>query len=311
MEQATAALRRQPAPDPSAWLSDYHPRGLDPSLWTVSRSFVLACARELGLQPTASGHRLLRVLGRLAGWCVAQGIRLEPDLVLDPETIERFVASLPAGPSRATYRSDLRRIGPLLTSSAPWEPRAPSLARRQVAAPYTDTEVACLTQAARRQPTPSRVRAARALLALGLGAGLDGRWLAKVAADDVAATAWGVLVRVGEPVPRVVPVLAAWEDEVLDLADAAGDQFLIGGHSTSSHRVSHVTASLVVGHGQPAFSASRLRSTWLLTHLRQGTRLPELAQAAGLSGVTVLSDLLEHVEPLEDGETVELLRGRP
>jgi len=40
-----------------------------------------------------------------------------------------------------------------------------------------------------------------------------------------------------------------------------------------------------------------------------GTRLPELARAAGLEGVTVLSDLLEFVPPLDDDETLVLLRG--
>jgi hypothetical protein len=252
---------------------------------------------------------MLRLLGRLAAWCLTQGICLEPDLVLDPETVERFVVSLPIGPSRATYRAELRRVGPLLTSSAPWEPRPATIAQRQVAAPYTDGEVAGLTDAAALQPTPTRVRGARALLALGLGAGLDGRWLGKVAPDDVADTAWGVLVRVGEPAARVIPVLAKWESEVLDLAETAGDQLLIGGHSKTRHRLADLTSSLVVGHGQPAFSTSRLRSTWLLTHLRRSTRLPELAKAAGLAGVTVLSDLLEHVEPLNDADALVMLRG--
>jgi hypothetical protein len=57
-------------------------------------------------------------------------------------------------------------------------------------------------------------------------------------------------------------------------------------------------------------SASRLRSTWLVTHLTMGTRLPELARAAGLGGVTVLSDLLAFVPTLDEAEAVVMLRGR-
>lgn len=310
MEQATAAVRQHAASDIPGWVRDYRPREVALDRWATARPFVLACALRLDLRPTASGHRMLRILGQLAVWCLAQSVALEPDIVLDPETVERFVISLPEGPSRATYRAELRRVGPLLTSSAPWEPRPAAIARRQVAAPYTDREVAALCQAALLQPTPTRERGARALLALGLGAGLDGRWAARVTADDVAPTAWGVLVRVGEPSPRVVPVLAQWESQVLDLAASAETQFLIGGHSKTRNRLGHLTASLVVGHGKPAFSAPRLRSTWLVTHLRMGTRLPELAKAAGLAGVTVLSDLLEHVQPLEDRDAVEMLRGQ-
>jgi hypothetical protein len=40
-----------------------------------------------------------------------------------------------------------------------------------------------------------------------------------------------------------------------------------------------------------------------------GTRLPELARAAGLQGVTVLSDLLAFVPVLDQDEAAALLRG--
>jgi hypothetical protein len=72
-----------------------------------------------------------------------------------------------------------------------------------------------------------------------------------------------------------------------------------------------LAASLVVPSGCPKFSASRLRSTWLVTHIAMGTRLPELARAAGLRGVTVLSDLLEFVPALKDEEAQAVLRGSP
>ena len=55
---------------------------------------------------------------------VGEGIALDRELVFDPDTVERFVAVSPGSDaSRATYRAVLRRIGPLLTRKAPWEPR--------------------------------------------------------------------------------------------------------------------------------------------------------------------------------------------
>lgn len=209
----------------------------------------------------------------------------------------------------ATYRAVLRRVGPLLTSRAPWEPRPVPLARRQVAAPYTPRELDGLRGAALAQPTAARVRAARALLALGAGAGLDGRWVARVSARDVTVGDGALLVRVGEPANRLVPVLACWEREVVELAGTAGCEFLVGGCSTARNRAGSLAASLVVANGSPSFSASRLRSTWLVSHMAMGTRLPELARAAGMEGVTVLSDLLSFVPTLHDGETVAMLRG--
>jgi hypothetical protein len=267
-------------------------------------------ALDLGLADTPADRRTRRLLHRLATWATGEGLALDRELILDPDTVERFVASgLARDRSRATYRAVLRRVAPGLTKHAPWEPRAPVVARRQVAAPYSPEDVQLLRVDARLQPTPARRRAARALLALGLGVGLDGRWVTRVGARDVTRTGSGVEVRVGAPCARTVVCLASWEGEVLELAETAGDEFLVGGRSTSTRRTGHLTESLLVPTGHPRLAPARLRSTWLLTHLVIGTRLPELCRAAGLQGVTVLSDLLDHVEPLDDGSVAAMLRG--
>jgi hypothetical protein len=138
---------------------------------------------------------------------------------------------------------------------------------------------------------------------------LDGRWVARVRAQDVFAAGGVVLVRVSEPGTRAVPVLAAWEEEVLDLKATGGAEYLVGGCSIARNRAGSLAASLVVPYGCPKFSASRLRSTWLVSHLAMGTRLPELARAAGLQGVTVLSDLLAFVPALAEDAASAVLRG--
>jgi hypothetical protein len=178
-----------------------------------------------------------------------------------------------------------------------------------VAAPYTTSEIETLIADAGCQSTNVRIRAFRALLALGAGAGLDGRWVTRVRVEDVAITKVGVLVQVGAPAAREVPVLAHWEADIVKLASTAGDQFLVGGYSLSRNRTSALTSSLEVPLGHPRLSAARLRSTWLLWHLTSGTRLPELAAAAGLQGVTVLSDLLPAVPPVAEVEARSMLRG--
>jgi hypothetical protein len=310
MDKATATVRQSRAEGRSGWLAGYRPASLEPSEWAAVQPFVVECAARLGLNPSAGASRVVRVLARLAAWSLDEGLPLEAEVVLDPDTIERFVTSRKSiGRSQATDRGVLRRVGPLLTTKAPWEPRPAPLARRQVALPYSDAELVRLHDDARSQSTQSRRRAARALLALGAGAGLDGRWIARVRANDVACSASGLLVTVGEPSARVVPVLGAHEGELAELVTSAGDEFLIGGYSVARNRAGALAASLAVGHGHSRFSASRLRSTWLVSHLRMGTRLPELARAAGLGGVTVLSDLLEFVPAIGEAEANEMLRG--
>ena len=290
-------------------VSSYRPRTIDETLWAAIQPFVLNCASELPLAGWASATRTLRVLVQVALWARGEGIALDRELVFDPDTVERLVAVSPGSDaSRATYRAVLRRIGPLLTRKAPWEPRKAPVSRRQVAAPYTPAELALLSNDASHQTTEGRCRAARALIALGAGAGLDGRWCTRVRADDVLIDGV-VLLRVGDPMARVVPVLPRWESDVLELAATADHEFLVGGCSTSRNRASALTASLMVPSGHPKLSCARLRSTWLLWHLIAGTRLPELAAAAGLQGVTVLSDLLAKVPPMDERDAISMLRG--
>lgn len=272
-------------------------------------SFAASLLARLELRDSPSSRRTQRLLVRLAEWGFGEGLPLDAEVLLDPDTVERFVQfGLDGERSAATYRSVLRRIGPLLTDHAPWEPRPHTLARRQVAPPYAPQEVEMLRSDGHDQPTAARRRGAHALLALGLGAGLDGRWAAKVRSADVRRRSGVVTVSVGAPSPRSVAVLAQWEDEVVHLATMAGDEFLVGGRSISRNRAGAIAASLVVPPGHPRLSAPRLRSTWLVWHLRAGTRLAELAAAAGLQGITVLSDLLAYVSPGDEVTAARMLR---
>jgi hypothetical protein len=241
-------------------------------LATPVTGFVATMAAELGLDDSPADRRTRRVLHRLCQWSTGEGLALDREVILDPDTVERFVEFGLAGDrSRATYRAALRRPGPLLTTRAPWEPRPPAVARRQVAPPYTVEEVRLLRSDALEQPTARRRRAARAFFALGLGVGLDGRWVTRVSATDVTTSASGVVVRVGEPAAPGVVALALWGDELAELAAGAGDEFLVGGRSTSARRTGHLTTQLMVPTGHPRLAPVRLRSTWLVAPLEMGS----------------------------------------
>jgi hypothetical protein len=273
------------------------------------RDFVVPGVLRVAPVALSSARSTVHALTHLTVWCLTQGMPLTWDLVLDPDTVERFICvGIPNWRSRGTYRALLRRLGPVLTTKAPWEPRPEAVTRRHVAAPYSPDELELLWRDAQHQGTSARQRAGQALIALGAGAGLDGRWCTRVAASDVIRRDCIVFVRVGEPSPRQVPMLARWEGIVCDLAASAGNEFLVGGHSLTKNRASNLAMKFKVGHGHPSLSAARLRSTWLVHHLMVGTRLPELMRAAGLTGVTVLSDLLSDVPVLEAEQAATMLR---
>ncbi len=299
---------------PDRWIDSYSPVAsvVSRAVWAGAvGEFVRERLRELRPAGPAIAARDARALARIAAWCAGEGMALDVELVLDPDTVECFVRlGLAPGRSQATYRADLRRIGRALTRRAPWEPRPEPLARRHVAAPYAPAQLSDLRRAARRQSTVPKQRAARALIALGAGAGLDGRWSTRVGAEDVIVGGGAVRVRVGEPGARSVPVLAGFEDEVVDLAEMARDgDYLVGGTSSDRNRASRLAVGFERPYPSLGLSAARLRSTWLVHHLEAGTRLSELVGAAGLSGATVLSDLLSEVAPLGTAEAVAMLRG--
>jgi antitoxin (DNA-binding transcriptional repressor) of toxin-antitoxin stability system len=129
-----------------------------------------------------------------------------------------------------------------------------------------------------------------------------------VAGEDVIRRDGVVILRVGEPAARVVPVLARWSRS-LGLTASSGNEFLVGGESLAINRAGDLARKFVVGHRHPKLSTPRLRSTWLVHHLTIGPRLPELARAAGMVGVTLISDLLPDVAPLPDGQEAVTLRG--
>lgn len=274
--------------------------------------FVASMAADLGLGSRSVDVRRRAILLRLARWAVAQGMGLDREVVLDPVTVERFCSTaLADSTSRATLRADLRWAGPQLTRAAPWEPRAEAMAVRKVAPPYTPAEIEILRTDAAQQPSATRRRGARALLALGLGAGLDGRWVTRIGPNEVRRGEGFVTVAVPEPAARLVVVRAEWESEILELAATAGAGVLIGRKSQAKSRVADMARRLRRPTGHPRLSPPRLRSTWLVALLTDGVPVQVICAAAGLSGITTLSDLIPDLPPVDPDKQIRLLRGRP
>jgi hypothetical protein len=69
-------------------------------------------AAELGLGDSPADRRTARQLRRLSDWATGEGFPLDREVILDPDTVERFVeVGLAGDRSRGTYRAVLRRVG--------------------------------------------------------------------------------------------------------------------------------------------------------------------------------------------------------
>ena len=279
--------------------------------WPYTHRVVAEAARVSTRSPR-NAAKYLSHLSDFAAWAQAQGVPLALEALLDPDVIERYIAvGMPGSKdsTRATRRAILRRIARHCAS--PQQDLPLPIAYRRVRPPYSPEEVQGLLALASAQPTQSRRMTLRAILHLGLGCGIASRDLAWVRGQDIEQLPDGsVSVTVsGGTRPRAVITLQAHETTLLEIARFARGGLLIGGSTRGRRNVTRGPLDRVVGgEDLPRLETARLRSTWLLTHLRARTPLPALMNAAGLTTVRPLEDLLHHCPIDADAARVALRR---
>jgi len=265
--------------------------------WPYTQRVVAEAAR-LSTRSPHNAAKYLSHLSHFAAWAHEQGVPLTLKALFDADVIERYIAVGMVGAkdsTRATRRAILRRIARHCASPAQDLPQP--IAYRRVRPPYSPKEVQGLHALAAAPPTPCRRRTLGAILHLGLGCGIASRDLAWVRGQDIEQLPDGaVIVTVsGGTRPRDVVALQAHEAALLELSRFARGGLLIGGSIRGRRNVTRGPLDRVVGGDDlPRLETARLRSTWLLTHLRARTPLPALMLAAGLTTVRPLEDLLHH-----------------
>jgi hypothetical protein len=292
-----------------AWFEKYSPVVVSYEAWVAVREFVFEQVERCDLAFDRT-RLIVKVLAQLAAWCLDEHIGLDVENVLDPDTADRWVESplwTWSPRTRASYRSALREIGPALTKTAPWQPRPKPYARVQLPRPYDDFELRVILRDIRGQRTPFRSRAARAVVALGLGAGLDARWSCKIRGNDVGDDRTGVFVSVMSPAARVVYVRREFAWDILELADDAGDGLLVGSNSTNKNLPNAIAKQTVIDQGRVALQPGRLRSTWIVAQLDAGTHLRVLMDAAGIETLDAIRDLMRYVAPVAPDLEAEML----
>ncbi len=277
--------------------------------WPYTHRVVAEAARVSTRSPR-NAAKYLSHLSDFGAWAHEQGVPLTLKALSDAEVIERYIAVGMTGAkdsTRATRRAILRRIA-RHCASPPQDLPLP-IAYRRIRPPYSPEEVQGLLALASAQPTPSRRRTLRAILHLGLGCGIASRDLAWVRGQDVEQQ-WDGSVRVtvsGGTRPRTVVALHTHETALRELTRFTSDGLLIGGSIRGRRNVTRGPLDRVVGgEDLPRLETARLRSTWLLTHLRARTPLPVLMLAAGLTTVRPLEDLLHHCPVDADAARIAL-----
>ena len=235
----------------------------------------------------------------LALWAwQTKGIELTAPKIFRKRVVEEFVhrgMNDYSRSSRATYRSVLMAIVDAVTPVSEQPFRIPRSAPTR---PYSDAEVAALRSWANHQGSPQRRLDASVLLALGFGAGLATRELLSVRCGDVHAVTGATNVTVWDGRPRTVPILTAWDGPIREAVagrDADGWLFRPGRQGVRSAQVTDF-----LHRGQTTeldVHPVRMRTTWILNHLRMGTPARDLLRIAGLENLAALDRLTAFLPP--------------
>lgn len=273
---------------------NYVPRSMSTTDWAQVRDFTQSVTVKHVLP-----HAPDRATLRLTMLAVAQaahvtlnqvGGELTYTDVFDPLVVE-YVVSQTGMTDRVkgVRRSLLYRLGRELNPNWPFDERTTKYGYKAPDAPYTEQEQDRLTQWARGLSTDYQRAGATLTLALGLGAGLRAGEMARLRGRDVTVYPDGCVTVTAHGYrgadPREVPVLAEWEQIVSDAAGGAGTNDLVL-WPNRAHATTESVAAIVSRIGKPhavALDTRRLRTTWIVGHMRGFVPEPVICQAAGLT----------------------------
>ena len=267
--------------------------------WSVIRDFVVSAVVEAAASIAQSADRLIVVAAPFVDWVVnVNGYPTKTAVVFHPVIIRRYTTRTDvtwSDTTRRTYRSALMRISEVLVGEVPLEfaPTTP----QNTAAPYDDLDLHLLESWATGQSTAARRRSAGVVLALCTGAGLKANELLQVRRQDIVADADGVVVTVNAGA-RTVPLLARFETLLLNsIAEVEPEHWVFGSPKRVKHGISTLTTFLYdTDRGnEPDPVTTRMRNTWLITHLIVGTNMRGLMTVAGVTKFEHLDQLVAHV----------------
>lgn len=253
--------------------------------WRYIRDFVTLAAREAIPQLSYAEASVINAISHHVDWCVnVAGYSLARETIFRRDVIgaAASVMATTHSSSRGRRRSLMLRVGEVLDVIPRTKPLSP-LAAASPSAPYLQPEAYEVARWALSQ-REERQQSARALVALGLGAGLPSREICSVRASDVVAD--GAAIQVGN---RVVPVLDEWRAELAELTEVAPHSaaaLFREGVAWHKNMVTNFVATSLPDGVPP--TVQRMRATWLVEHLSTGTPMQDLLAAAGLKSMDAL-----------------------
>lgn len=288
MRAVNATTRERPERTPAEQTILRYAPDLPELAWEGIRRYVVSVLLDVDSNLSYPTEAILHAVAHHVDWCVnVASLPMKHDSLFRRDVIAAAVAVMPTTQwsTQGRRRSLLFRVSETLGVMTP-PPPLPALAAALPTAPYSDSDVAEIRRWASIQPGENW-RSARALVALGLGAGLPTRDIAEVVSADVRDGGSAVIVRGSKP--RLVPVSDDWADDLREVAalpyDPCAPLFRPGAAWTKNLVTTFVERSM--GSGLHP-STQRMRATWIVARLSTGEPMQELLHASGVASMDAL-----------------------
>lgn len=268
--------------------------------WAAIEQYVQDLVARAEPLVSYDARELYPVVARLAQFAHRVHMPLEDDEVLAPFTVERFVQfhlSTYNRASRNSMRARIRRVSEALLGDDT-AVRTRALGKAEASRPYSRKAVAELDGWALAQPSEERHTSARALLALGLGAGLTGAEIIALRTTDVSTVGGTTLLTIRGAGERSVPVLRDWSDELNQRVTFVGGDGWMFRSEQRGGNINLITDFVSRNGPHLPLQARRMRATWLVHHLETGTPVKTLLRIAGLKSAEALDRVLPFVDEL-------------
>ncbi|WP_146070060.1 site-specific integrase [Cryobacterium sp. Y29] len=291
-------------------MTKYKPKRA-PGEWALMESFVKDACSLAAPHTAYTASMLLTVTSAFALWCVTnQGWPLQTDVVFSRLAIDLYCTQKNSPLSEGTrrnYRAILMRVSEVVAPEEHPEAMTP-LARKRVAPPYTSKEMEEFSHWARGQVTDEKRRRAMLMLVLCAGAGLRPSDVSTIYPDDVLVDDAGIILTIHGTTPRIVPLLRPWEEWMVAILQQVPDDVPLWG-PTNTVRASNLLSNFTQYTVGQRPRSDRLRATWIVAHLRAGTRIKDLTAALGVEKFENLPRYLEHVPAPDIASYRAQLRG--
>lgn len=298
----TVSSNQQSVGDPVSEAIDSYVPTFSAETWEAIGPFVREAVRDCDLKTRYSAQELMVVTARHVHWCwTTGGLELDRAVIFRREIIAEYIARGCPQMTRASAgnrRSQLLRMSELLLPPQDRVDRLAPMPTSTALSPYTQADLIALRSWASSLNTHYRQVQAHLLLALGLGAGMSNAEILAARSCHLQVDSEGALIEVVGSRPRIVPVLATWEEPLVDFAKARplnDQQFIFRPRRTSlnNHTIGNFVDRTRPGRVKP--TAQRMRVTWIVTHLIAGSPLVALVTAAGVDSLEALTRYLQFV----------------